>query len=322
MPIKRKSALGVSLKTTLGLVLLTAGFLATLGTLLGFLGSFWWAFDVLASFRLQYAIVLLVTGLLYGVLLARGASWLFIAAALVNIAVLVPLYLRTPVAAESDAGITIVSFNVQAINQERAQVMDWVDNSDADLVFLLESSEDWDDVFAQSRYRVLNELPVDRRYGITLLGRQPVEVELQRLGRAREPVLRVRTAIDDQEVVVYALHARPPTTEADAEHHAEVLEEVADWAAAETSPVVVIGDLNATPWAHSFQTLASRADLVNSAEGYGIQPTWPSDLPFGLNLPIDHMLHSPMLTTTAREIGPDLGSDHRPLTVTVGVAAS
>jgi len=59
--------------------------------------------------------------------------------------------------------------------------------------------------------------------------------------------------------------------------------------------------------------------LVNSQNGFGLAATWPTSLPISL-IPLDHMLHSDSLTTVAREVGPDLGSDHKPLTVEVALA--
>jgi endonuclease/exonuclease/phosphatase family metal-dependent hydrolase len=39
-------------------------------------------------------------------------------------------------------------------------------------------------------------------------------------------------------------------------------------------------------------------------------PTWRTTTPFAI--PIDHALCTPPLAIQSREIGPDLGSDHRP----------
>jgi endonuclease/exonuclease/phosphatase (EEP) superfamily protein YafD len=141
-----------------------------------------------------------------------------------------------------------------------------------------------------------------------------------RLGRVREPVVRVETNVAGEDIVVYAVRVKAANTETAAVQHAEVLEELAEAASGELLPVVVMGDLGDTPWTHTFRQLAGDADLVNSLDGYGIQPSWPAQMPFGLNLPLDHMLHSRELTTMARATGPNLGADHLPLLVTVGLA--
>lgn len=89
---------------------------------------------------------------------------------------------------------------------------------------------------------------------------------------------------------------------------------IADWAARQTDPVVVLGDLNATPWSHAFRSLVDEAGLVNSLRGRGLQPSCPAPLGL-LGIPIDHLLHSPALATVERERGPAFGSDHRMLHV-------
>jgi endonuclease/exonuclease/phosphatase (EEP) superfamily protein YafD len=75
---------------------------------------------------------------------------------------------------------------------------------------------------------------------------------------------------------------------------------------------VVLGDLNASPWSTDFRLLLD-AGLLDSERGFGPQGTFPAG--WAVQLPIDHCLHDPALVTTAREVGADLGSDHRPLLV-------
>ena len=75
---------------------------------------------------------------------------------------------------------------------------------------------------------------------------------------------------------------------------------------------------NTTPWSAAFQPL--NEELLNSMNGFGWQPTYPAGAGL-LMLPIDHLLHSGHLTTVDRSTGPDLGSDHLPLIVTVADSA-
>ena len=67
--------------------------------------------------------------------------------------------------------------------------------------------------------------------------------------------------------------------------------------------MLVLGDLNATPWSSVLQSLEGSADLRNSAYGYGVQATWPSRA-WRLGIPIDQLLHSRDLTVTDRNTGP------------------
>jgi len=87
------------------------------------------------------------------------------------------------------------------------------------------------------------------------------------------------------------------------------------WAERRDKPRVVMGDLNATPWSASLRGLLRESRLVNSQAGFGVSGTWPSSMPAAGRIPIDHCLHSLEVVTVAREVGPDVGSDHRPLKV-------
>lgn len=321
--VRAESTFGSVLRTTLGLFLIAVGVGLTLATVLGFFGPVWWAFDVLSSFRFQYAVLLLLVGLIYGMAFGRVSSFIFIAAGLLNAALILPLFIASPAEASGPNDLKIVSFNVQASNTNRETILEWVGNSGADVVFLLETSSDWDQVLATSNlpYVVMNEIPDDRVYGITVLAREQLETQVIRAGATKDVVVRAETSIGDEPVAVYAFHPRSPTSELDAQYRDEVMDEVASLVDAETMPTVVVGDLNATPWSYAFRRLADGGQLVDSLRGNGYQASWPASLWYGFKIPIDHLLHTAELTTVARGLGPDLGSDHAPLAVTVAVAS-
>ena len=79
-------------------------------------------------------------------------------------------------------------------------------------------------------------------------------------------------------------------------------------------PVLLLGDLNTTPWSFHFQHLLKESGLKNSMKGFGHQPSWPSNIPF-LRIPLDHVLHSEEITIHNRMIGRNIGSDHLPVIV-------
>jgi endonuclease/exonuclease/phosphatase (EEP) superfamily protein YafD len=88
--------------------------------------------------------------------------------------------------------------------------------------------------------------------------------------------------------------------------------------------MIILGDLNASPWSHPFGRLLREGGLVDSTRGFGVQPTWRTHfgpvsgmLTWPVQIPIDHCLHSPGFVAVAREIGPACGSNHFPLFVTL-----
>ena len=134
----QSSAINSTFKTVFGMTLLTVGFLATMATLLGFFGSFWWAFDVLADYRLQLAAVLTITGILYGLVLSRGAALIFIVAAIVNLAIILPMFISQPLQAVGAERMTLASIQIDSAVDSGGALLRWVEESGADMVFLLE----------------------------------------------------------------------------------------------------------------------------------------------------------------------------------------
>ncbi len=103
-------------------------------------------------------------------------------------------------------------------------------------------------------------------------------------------------------------------------HRDQLLQEGARRAAihvANGDRVVLVGDLNVTPWSASFRDVLATSGLGDSATMPAEKPrvplpTWFSIVP-GIGLPIDHALVGPGLRIVERRLGPNIGSDHRPL---------
>jgi endonuclease/exonuclease/phosphatase (EEP) superfamily protein YafD len=81
-------------------------------------------------------------------------------------------------------------------------------------------------------------------------------------------------------------------------------------------PTVLSGDLNLTPYAPEFARMVEASGLRDSLDDVAWRPTWQAGF-WPLALPIDHVLVPRDACVVARQIGPDMGSDHRPLAVTL-----
>lgn len=75
-------------------------------------------------------------------------------------------------------------------------------------------------------------------------------------------------------------------------------------------PAIVAGDFNATADSSLFDPLRERFLVGFERAGRGYGYTWPAGLP---GIRIDHVLASPDWEFTDAVVGPDLGSDHRPV---------
>lgn len=307
---------------------LVGGFAALLAcalfglTVVGFAGGVWWGFDLAAHFRVQYVALLVpALALLAGVRWRRTA--LLAGVALVaNLVLVVPLYLAQPAESGGSDTIEILSFNVTASNPERASVLEYLGASGADIIFLHESSTDWEDALSRSdlSYRMVSAREPGSVFGTLALVGDNAIANVIPLGDFGQWSIEVITELDGAQIKVLGTHPLSPVSRTRAVARDEQLRIIGEWAARQDVPVIVTGDFNASTWSHGFSLVTREAKLINSQRGFGVQPSWPAGYPL-FGIPIDHLVHSSELTTVDRHLGESLGSDHVSLFVTVARAA-
>jgi endonuclease/exonuclease/phosphatase (EEP) superfamily protein YafD len=281
-----------------------------LATLVAFAGELWWVLDLLAHFRVQYLVVLV---LLVGLALAlrqRRTGLLAAALALVDLAALAP---SCPGAAsEAPVALSILSANVNAANDDHERLLEVIAARAPDVVVVLEVSPAW--------ARVLEERLVDYphrevrargdNFGIALLSRVPLRAALETIGPSGWPPSIVATLGDGTTLI--ATHPPPPSSAEGAARRDVQLAAIAERVRGRDAPVIVVGDLNTTPWAPSFAAL-TEAGLSDTRVGLLVAPTWPTSfLPLGV--PIDHCLAIGWRGVRHETLA-DIGSDHYPILV-------
>lgn len=288
---------------------------------IGFLGGMWWGFDLAANFRVQYALVLLVSVVILAI--ARWWWWAIVivgAALVVNVALIVPLYAASPAEPSDQARLEILSFNVKAWNPNRADIVDYVASSGADIVVLHEITPTWERVLdaADLPYRIVSARAPHEQLGTVALVPQDADSRILRFGVPGSGSVEISFQFDGRPIEVLGTHPPSPSSSFDARSRDKQLEAIGEWATRQEVPVVVVGDFNASTWSHGF-SLVTKAGLVNSQRGYGVQASWPTGNRLDA-IPIDHLVHSPELTTVDRHLGDPHGSDHYPLFVTLAWA--
>jgi endonuclease/exonuclease/phosphatase (EEP) superfamily protein YafD len=83
-----------------------------------------------------------------------------------------------------------------------------------------------------------------------------------------------------------------------------------------TMPTLLAGDLNLTPYAPEFSRLEQASRLRDAFAGRPWRPTWQAGF-WPLALPIDHVFVPEGVCVVDARIGPAVGSDHRPVIVTL-----
>ena len=297
----------------------TAGIMATISTVLAFFGRLGWLLDLFSHFRVQY---LLFLGTITLILLI-GRRWksalCFGFFAIINLSIVLPLYFggRSIYANTTVPSLQAMLINVNTDYGDRVRIDNVVQQYDPDFVILEEINSQW---LAELKtimisYPYVTARPRDDNFGIALYSKFPFsKSDIVYIGSVEVPSIVAEFQTKNGVFILIATHPLPPTGKEYSYFRNEQLAELAKTIQEAAFPVLLLGDLNVSPWSHHFRRLLQSSGLEDSSKGRGIQPTWPSyNLLF--RIPIDHCLHSPEIQILNKQIGPDVGSDHYPVIV-------
>lgn len=299
-------------------LLTVAGVVAGTASLLGFFGSLNWLLDLFSHFRVQYFLALAVITLPLLILRRRKTAAFFGTLALVNLGVVLPLYFGSiPEAACTGHSVRAMLVNVNTEFGNMESVADAISQFDPDIVVLEEVSTEWLSKLRPvlAAYNDSKCEPREDNFGIALYSKRPfTHSQIVDIGDAGVPsvVAEVDTACG--KCTVLATHPLPPAGPVYSRQRDAQLAALPQHILRATSPVLLLGDLNVSPWSSHFGRLLQESRLKDSSQGRGVQPTWPTLMPL-LLIPIDHCLHSPQISILRKEVGPTVGSDHYPLIV-------
>ncbi|MEW6684020.1 MAG: endonuclease/exonuclease/phosphatase family protein [Nitrospirota bacterium] len=297
--------------------------LAAIG--LPLIGRLAWLAELSSHFVAQYAAAAAILAL--GLAL-KNRPWLAavaLAICLVQLARLAPLWTHPdpPTLAIAPERLTITQLNVNIRHQDPRRVVEWVIAEDPDIAVLIEVNRAWSASLTALRERyphMLVGMPPDGS-GIAVFAKGPKpSLRLEPLVDAWCPaiVLDFPEAPGPSPLALIATHLRSPMTPRDAVARNRQLRALVQRVAAEPAlQKIVVGDLNITRWSPLFAQLTTIAGVRDGQEGFGLGGSWPS--PFGrwLGIPIDQTLVSAGIRVVRRSVGPNLGSDHLPVTTTI-----
>jgi len=295
-----------------------AGALLSLATITGFLARLWWILELTSHCRLHLAIALGAIAAIWA--LKRRWRWAAACAAFAAVNAVLVFMLLWPRADEplaSGSRLRLLSINVHTANGRTDLVQQFLQQTDADVVLLMEVNGQWMESLSPAltnyAYRITE--PREDNFGIALFSRVPLASEsIVEIGDAEVPSVIATIQIAGREVTILGTHPLPPGSAEYARRRNEHLREIAAHVRRKTNPVIVLGDLNARPWSPFFVELLKDSGLKDTSRGRGLFASWPAWLPIG-RIPLDHCLVSPVIEVADKRLGPQLGSDHLPLVV-------
>ena len=295
-----------------------SGFAAAVISLAGFFGAFGWWLEILSHFRMQYALCFLLLSAMFALGRKwRGAGGAF-ALALIN-ALPILIFLLPP-APETPAGgssFRIMLMNVNCQHGNPAAVCAAISNARPDLLVLEEISPRWLEELAPALASYPHRQVAARydNFGIGFFSRHPIDsARIVPFGLVDIPSIFAQLHLDGRPLTFVATHPMPPGDALLASERNSHLEWLVSEIAGLSGPVLLAGDLNATPWSPVYRRFVKKSGLIDSARGRSIQPTWPTFIPL-LWIPLDHVLHTPDIAVLDHVVGDSVGSDHYPLIV-------
>jgi len=298
--------------------------LAGVATVLGFGGRAWWLLELATHFRVHLGTVLLAGAILWvwrrrwGWVLACSVGVVF------NLVMVGPQFFGRDAVPLGGTPIRVVSLNVRTENLRSDLVLKFLRDADADIVLLMEVDERWWRELGPLKSIYTNhiaELRADN-FGIVLLSRLAwTNAAIFEIGEAEIPSVVADVSVGAGVVHVLGTHALPPGSANEARLRNQQFKQIANHGRQRVGPVVVVGDLNTTPWSPRFADLLENNKLRDASKGFGLGGSWPTFLPVG-RIPIDHCLLSPEVRVVNKRYGPQVGSDHLPVLLELVVKGS
>ena len=250
--------------------------LCLLGTLLGLFGRWHWFLDLFAHFRLQSCVCLFASTLVFVTLRHWRWAGLTGAVTLCLLGSLAEYY--WPSGNDKQMGpeaIKVLTFNVLTENRHRESVANYLREQQADVVFLMEVNERrvrhlernlGDDLYP---YRVAQAR--EDNFGLLLMSRWPLRdaILLENFSDSRLPSVQARVDSPGGTWTFVGTHPLPPMSRANALDRDQQLRGLADHLQRNggRDPLVLAGDLNATPFSHPFRELVRSTGLIDSSIG-------------------------------------------------------
>jgi endonuclease/exonuclease/phosphatase (EEP) superfamily protein YafD len=291
------------------------------------------------SFRLQIAvgaIPLVVLGLFFrprwlALLGVIGLAW--------NLAIVWP-YLPSAggtgaiASAEPQPGFKVVSANLWYRNESYRPAVNYLMQSDADVIGLVELTPQWltalQPLFERYPYRVdcMERTPPCE---VMLISKHPfLKSFAGRIDHNWPTIVWGEIAVNGRTVTVAETHLAWPLLPASDSAHVSLASALqaepllssepllqsrqvvalAQYLSGLDEDLVLMGDFNSVPWSTTQQSLRAASGLHNDGP---MVETWPAWGPFWLRLPIDHIFVRGALERRDFHRGPFIGSDHLPV---------
>lgn len=286
-----------------------------LATALALAAPLGWPFELFAHFRAQYAVAAPLLAVILFALDRRNMAMIaLVIAAFHALPAMQKSVADEPVGACRGPVLTVVTANLQYSNRDTEAFLRWIDANPADLVVLQEVTSGWHDALQSiGGYPHREFLVREDPYGLAVLSRWPLDaVAWQDFAGDGLPSVSGSVAVAGRPLRFLGLHTHWPVLPDLARQRDQSLDRAAAFIRSEEGPAVALGDLNLTAYSPVYGRFLESAGLDDVMQGAHWRPTWMAGF-WPVALRIDHVLATPGVCAEHAEVGPAIGSDHRPV---------
>jgi endonuclease/exonuclease/phosphatase (EEP) superfamily protein YafD len=279
--------------------------------------------ELFAHFKLQYLVASIIFSGVFFALREYQLGWVMIIVTTLNLNYVLPWYFSSkPVSAiDFAAEIKLVHANVHTSNTNYQALIDLVNKESPDILIAQEVNKQWiialnkiEDILPYKQVRARED-----NFGIAVYSKYPFDKsEVIYFEASQVPSIKISFTVARQRVSLITSHPLPPVNTNYYESRNSQIKEISLESKEIKNPLIIVGDLNVTMWSKDYQPLEEYANLSNTRKGFGLLPTWPTNL-LPLMIPIDHCLVSSDFETIDMKVSKNIGSDHLPLVITLGL---
>jgi endonuclease/exonuclease/phosphatase (EEP) superfamily protein YafD len=280
----------------------------------------WWILDLLASFRVQIAFLLIA----FSAALCFYKKYILTAFGLLLGLWLVHAITDTyqydyDKSFHSDKSVKMLSINLLSSNHEYERVKNYIERSDADFVALVEYTPSWDyklsAAFIETYPHQIKQIRT-HNFGIAFWSKHAIEsYEIFDVTDRDFPMIEAELVIAEKALTITSIHLENPIGMNNTLMRNHQVNQLIQRYKNHKN-LVLIGDYNMTPYAHDYTRLRELLRLEETR--CDISPTFPVGL-MPLGIPIDHCLVSKSIEHSCLRRGPEIGSDHFPIEIVLSL---
>ena len=282
-------------------------------SIVSFFGSLNPYLELLSHARHVYFLLFILTTISFIILRQKIMTLISACFLLIHACFVVPYYFPVDKTVHPQrTKISFLQLNVQGgLNSSFDTTLKLIHKTDPDVVVLTEVTATWVEQLNKKLKSYPFRIAEPRFGGVALYSRTRLfEPEIKYFDKIKRPRIVTHIKIDKVPIRVIFAHPVIPLKYEDLRN--QELEILAKEVIGFNGPVVLLGDLNTTPWSIYFQKLLNDTCLIDSEIGFGIHPTWSSRWLTPV-FPIDHFLVSKHFKVIDRKVLPGIKSDHLPV---------